>query len=418
MRIFFLTSYGRKIGGTESYLNVIVPAYLHRGHVVGICYTAEGPLNRQAFEFPGEIRQWRLANANHKTVLYEIKDWKPDLIFCHGTTDLQFEAEILKLAPGIFFAHDYYGTCISGLKTHKFPTPIPCSRVFGPGCLARYFPRRCGGRSPVTMIRLYAKQVQRLQRLRGYAMIATNSDHLSAEYERHGFATRRLPYPVFADNSERPRTIRAGADKSWRLLFAGRMDRLKGGQVLLEALPAIRSGTGRDLQLTLVGDGPERSRWEKIAKKTQSANPGLHIEFKGWLDRATLARAYAEADLLVVPSLWPEPCGVVGVEAALYAVPAVAFAVGGIPDWLLSGENGFLAPADPPTAFGLADAAVRALDPLNHERLCAGARKLALRWTLEKHCDEFDRLVARVMQVAAPFSVETVQAEISSPVSG
>jgi glycosyltransferase involved in cell wall biosynthesis len=268
------------------------------------------------------------------------------------------------------------------------------------------------------MIRLYAKQFRRLQRLLTYAVIATNSDHLSAEYARHGFATHRLPYPVFADNSERPRATRTDSDKSRRLLFAGRMDRLKGGQILIEALPAIRAGTGRDIQLTFVGDGPERSLWEKIAKKIGAASPGIHIEFKGWLDRVNIARAYAEADLLVVPSLWPEPCGVVGVEAALYAVPAVAFAVGGIPDWLHSGENGFLAPADPPTAFGLADAAVRALDPLHHERLCTGARKLALRWTLERHCNEFDLLVARVMQVAAPSSAESVQAEISSPVAG
>jgi len=267
------------------------------------------------------------------------------------------------------------------------------------------------------MIRLYAKQFRRLQRLRVYAVIATNSDHLSTEYARYGFATHRLPYPVFADNSERPRATRADSDKSWRLLFAGRMDLLKGGNILLEALPAIRSGTGRNIQLVFVGDGPERSRWEKIAKKIGEANPGLHIEFKGWLDRGNIARAYAEADLLVVPSLWPEPFGVVGLDAALHAVPAVAFAVGGIPDWLRSGENGFLAPSDPPTMSGLADAAVRALHPLNHERLCAGARKLALRWTLERHCNEFDRLVARIMQVAAPLSLETIQVEISAPVS-
>ncbi len=398
MRILFLTSYARKIGGTESYLNAIVPAYLFRGHAVGICYTAEGPANRQPFEFPEEIRQWHLAGTDPAAVLGQIRNWRPELIFCHGTTNPKFEAEILQLAPGIFFAHDYYGTCISGLKTHKFPTPIPCSRVFGPGCLVRYFPRRCGGRSPVTMVRLYAKQSRRLQMLRNYAVIATNSEHLSEEYTRHGFATHRLPYPVFADNSDRPRAIRPDAGKSWRLLFAGRMDGLKGGRILLQALPAIRSGTDRDIELVFVGDGPERNRWERTAMKIESASRGLHIEFRGWLDRSKIMLEYAEADLLVVPSLWPEPCGVVGVEAALYSVPAVAFNLGGIPDWLHSGENGFLAPSDPPTASGLANAAVRALDPVNHQRLCAGARALALRWTLEKHCDEFDRLVEKVLQ--------------------
>ena len=60
----------------------------------------------------------------------------------------------------------------------------------------------------------------------------------------------------------------------------------------------------------------------------------------------------ASADLLVVPSLWPEPFGLVGLEGARSRLPAAAFAVGGIPDWLRSGVNGYLAPGDPPTPAG------------------------------------------------------------------
>ena len=48
--------------------------------------------------------------------------------------------------------------------------------------------------------------------------------------------------------------------------------------------------------------------------------------------------------LLVVPSVWPEPFGSVGMAAARCGVPAAAFAVGGIPQWLHDGVNGHLAP--------------------------------------------------------------------------
>ena len=188
--------------------------------------------------------------------------------------------------------------------------------------------------------------------------------------------------------------------KRWRLLFVGRMDKLKGGQVLIEALPTIRSGVDRNIELAFVGDGPDRNRWQRAAAKVESESQGIHIEFKGWLEKSKVTLAYAESDLLVVPSVWPEPCGVVGVEAGLYGIPAVAFRVGGIPDWLHSGENGFLAPGTPPTTAGLADAVVRALAPENYQRLCAGARKLALGWTLERHCDEFDLLVKKVIHAS------------------
>ncbi|HWX54083.1 MAG TPA: glycosyltransferase family 4 protein [Verrucomicrobiae bacterium] len=399
MRILFLTSYRRKIGGTESYLDAIVPAYMRRGNDVGICYTEDGPANRRAFEFPPEIREWQVKVCGAPQTIAQIRDWKPDLIFSHGSTDVEFEAQLLTLAPGVFFAHDYKGTCISGLKAHKFPTPVPCTRLFGPACLVQYFPRRCGGRSPVTMFRLYAKQSSRLRLLRRYAVIATNSEHLTEEYRRHGLIGHRLPYPVFADGKERPRSIRTDESKKrWRILFVGRMDKLKGGQMLLKALPAIRAGVDHDVHLVFVGDGPERKVWQRAAERTQSATSGVEIEFKGWLEKSQVAQAYAEADLLVVPSLWPEPCGVVGVEAGLYSVPSVAFRVGGIPDWLHPGENGFLAPGDPPTAGGLAAAAVRALDPEIHPGLCEGARKLAQSWTLELHCDEFDLLVEKVIR--------------------
>jgi len=398
MRILFLTSFRRKIGGTESYLDAIVPAYLRRGNDVGICYTEDGPENRKAFAFPQEIREWQLKLLGQATVIAQIKDWKPDLIFCHGSTDMEFEAAVLKLAPGIFFAHDYKGTCISGLKARKFPTPAPCNRLFGPACLVQYFPRRCGGRSPITMFRLYAKESRRLKLMHSYAVIATNSEHLTEEYKRHGFISHRLPYPVFADGKERPRAVRTDHGNTWRLLFVGRMDRLKGGQVLLEALPKIRAGIDLDVELVFVGDGPERNRWERKAKRIQNATRGVHISFTGWMERSKVAEVYAKTDLLVVPSLWPEPCGVVGVEGGLYSVPSVAFRVGGIPDWLHSGENGFLAPGDPPTANGLAEAVVRALDPKIYPALCDGARKLALGWTLEWHCNEFDLLVEKVLQ--------------------
>jgi glycosyltransferase involved in cell wall biosynthesis len=397
MRILFLTYFRRKVGGTESYLQAMVPAYLQRGHDIAVCYTDEGPRTRQPFDFPYAVPQWRLEDFGSAGALRRIKDWRPELIFCHGTTDMEFEAEVLKLAPGIFFAHNYV-TCISGLKTRKFPAPTPCTRLFGPGCLAQYFPRRCGGLSPITMVKLYREMSQRLKLMRSYVVIATNSSYLSEEYERHGFATHRLPYPVFGDSKRRSRTIRDGAVPYWRLLFVGRMDRLKGGEILLDGLPAIRAGVDRDVELVFVGDGPDRKTWRRKAEQIQSTTSGIRIEFKGWLEKSQVAQAYAEADLLVVPSLWPEPCGVVGVEAGLYSVPSVAFRVGGIPDWLHPGENGFLAPGDPPTAGGLAAAAVRALDPKVHPDLCEGARKLAQSWTLELHCDEFDLLVEKVIR--------------------
>ena len=77
---------------------------------------------------------------------------------------------------------------------------------------------------------------------------------------------------------------------------------------------------------------------------------------------AALSAQMRESRLLVVPSVWPEPFGSVGMAAARYGVPAAAFAVGGIPQWLHDGVNGHLASATPPTSASLADAVIRCLE--------------------------------------------------------
>jgi glycosyltransferase involved in cell wall biosynthesis len=67
-------------------------------------------------------------------------------------------------------------------------------------------------------------------------------------------------------------------------------------------------------------------------------------------------------------------------------LPAAAFAVGGIPEWLTDGANGALACGRPPAPPDLADAIVRCLrDPADHARLRRGAFELAQRFSPERH---------------------------------
>src|SRR5262249_36630688 len=107
----------------------------------------------------------------------------------------------------------------------------------------------------------------------------------------------------------------------------------------------------------------------------------------GWCASARLASLRTEADLLAVPSVGPEPFGLVGIEAGCFGLPAVGFAVGGIPDWLIPGQSGEAAPA-PPTADGLAEAIDRALtDPDHHQRLRIGAWEMAQQFTLARRLD-------------------------------
>jgi glycosyltransferase involved in cell wall biosynthesis len=179
------------------------------------------------------------------------------------------------------------------------------------------------------------------------------------------------------------------------------MTRLKGGAVLLDAIPAVAAALGRPVQLIFAGEGPARAEWEARARVLEARNLNVRIEFAGWLDGGALDALANDVHLLVIPSLWPEPFGLVGPELGLKGIPAAAFAVGGIPEWLKDGINGYLASADPLAAHGLAEAIVRCLrDAREYTSLRKGATQQARRFGLAGHIscltEIFDSVAAKV----------------------
>jgi glycosyltransferase involved in cell wall biosynthesis len=416
LRIAIVTWSRRRAGGVESYLQTVAAGLRGRGHDVALWHEVDAPADRPAIALPDGVPAWCAGGMGPERALAALRGWRPDLLYSHGTDSPELEAGTLTAAPGVFFVHSYYGTCISGFKAFKVPRARPCGRRFGPGCLLHYLPRRCGGWSPLTMWRQYHRQRARLGQLRRYAAVVTHSEHMRREYLRYGLPAERVAaYTDVADHDHAPEgdgprvalplvgeaPPPGGAEA--RLLFLGRMERLKGGDVLLDALPRVAAALGRPVRLSFAGAGPARAAWEARARRLQGRHPDVRVDFLGWVGRDALGGLFEAHDLLAVPSLWPEPYGLVGIEAGWCGLPAAAFAAGGIGDWLKDGVNGALAPADPPTVAGLADAVVRCLrDPAAHARLRRGAAELARRTRLAAHLDSLQGIFDRVLRNARP----------------
>ena len=115
----------------------------------------------------------------------------------------------------------------------------------------------------------------------------------------------------------------AHADGPPCILFAGRVVEAKG---IREALDAWRR-SGSRLPLVVAGTGPLRREMEAEG-----------VEVLGWLDRRRLAAAYRRAAVLVMPSRWQEPFGIVGLEALTLGTPVAAWDSGGVREWHPGGE--------------------------------------------------------------------------------
>jgi glycosyltransferase involved in cell wall biosynthesis len=403
MRIAITNLYRALVGGAETYLDTVIPALATAGHQIAFFSELGSSPGAQRIRLPECAPAWCASETGLPQALAALESWRPDIVYVHSMDDLPTAARIIEVAPAILFAHGYYGTCISGNKMFAAPRPWPCARRFGWRCLVHYYPHRCGGLNPLRMWDEYQKQSARLGLMTRYAAILTASEHMRAEFVRHGLPAQRmhalrLPMVPRRFPSRGDATVQAAPanNRELQLLFVGRMTGLKGGPIMLDALPLVAASLKRSLTATFVGDGPDRMRWEQKARQAQAENPNLSIEFTGWLDSSQLDQFMLNSGLLVVPSTWPEPFGLVGVEAGSHGLPAAAFAVGGIPEWLNDGVNGRLAPGDPPTAAGLARAIVECVgDPAEHTRLRRGALEMASRFDLNAHLNALLAILAQ-----------------------
>jgi len=410
MRILFANDGIGDAGGVQAYLAAVMPALAARGHQVALLYLSE-EAGGEGSPAPVGAPHFGIDAMGMEDALAAARAWAPEVAFSHNMRPLAVDGALLGMAPVVKFMHGYFGTCIGGQKTHLFPRAEPCGRRFGAACLALYAPRRNG---PLRLPHIAGqwRWANEQNALFGrYAAVVTASAHMRDEYVNNGVpADRAHAVPLFSTLA--PADVPAPPPASFRILFLGRMTRLKGGDVLIRAVAAVQRRLGRALPLTMSGDGPQRAEWQALAR-----DHGVAAEFPGWVDAAARLRLIRDASVLAVPSVWPEPFGLVGLEAASQGVPSLAFEVGGIGEWLREGDNGRLAPGAPPRAEALADLVAWAAD---HPAELAAMRPRALATARRMSLDAHVARLETVLQAAgSPGTQATGSVSAgSSPSSG
>lgn len=381
MRILFANDGIGDAGGVQTYLAAVMPALAARGHEVALLHL--DPL-RGGEGSPAPVGAQHFCAEDALGALKGVYAWQPDVVYSHNMRDLDLEELLLMGWPVVKMMHGYFGTCIGGQKTHLFPRAEPCDRVFGPACLALYVPRRNGRMSLPYITDQWRWANAQNALFARYAAVVTASAHMRREYVRSGVPDDRAhAIPLF---STLPVADDAPSPADFRVLFLGRMTRLKGGDVLIRAVAEASRRVGRAIPLTMTGDGPPRAEWEALARRL-----GVDATWTGWVDADARLPLFRAASLLAVPSVWPEPFGLVGLEAGSQGVPAVAFDVGGIREWLTDGDNGRLVPGHPPRAEALADAiAWAATHPAELAAMRPRARAAAARMSVAAHVDRLE----------------------------
>ena len=167
--------------------------------------------------------------------------------------------------------------------------------------------------------------------------------------------------------------------------WIGRMTGVKRTDDVLVAFKRLREG-GVDACLCMVGDGPDRAQLERRAHELGIVKDTLFLGYQ-----EDVAPFYAAFDALVLPSS-NEGTPVSAIEALAAGRPVVATRVGGVPDVVEEGEDGFLVELG--ATDELADRLAQlARDPALRERMGAAGRQRVLpRYAVERLVDDVDRL--------------------------
>ena len=385
MKILFLTDRMDVCGGTEVYLHGLMNSLSARGVE---CWCISGGNPREGsyrHVVDARIRDWRTVRDEER-VSTEIWDLLERERFDAVHVSHIYSSRLLErlaLHPrSIRHIHDHRLFCSNG-KKYFFGSQKICTFREGLVCFLKCMPRcllRGWNKRGFTIG--YPEYRRTLKACTRFSRVLVASRFMAQEVALVGFDTNRvkvLPYFVTHRDSA-PATLPTGPN---RVIFLGRLVEEKGVDILIQALALCP-----DVMASVVGSGPELPRLRRL---TESHGLKDRIDFPGEVPNNEIPRMIRASHLLVVPSIWPEPFGIVGIEAMACGRTVIASRVGGIPDWLTDGVTGMLVEPRNPVELGQAIAAL-CQDPGRLNKMGAAGWLHAERYLVDRHLDEFLRI--------------------------
>ena len=280
-------------------------------------------------------------------------------------------------------ARDLPGPVVAHLHHAWDPRLVERLRPFGPVVWNIHEFAACPTGNYYSMPGRYRRTAEHVSIMKASDRVVAYSHFVARHVRRNGIQHVRVA-PLIVPSV--PGWTAPPAEK--RVLFAGRIAPNKGLQTLFAAARRL------DVTVDVAGSGWWQPEAERLAAKL---GLGDRATFHGWQPPDAVDELYRRATVAVVPSLWPEPFGMVGPEAMAHGRPVVASDTGGIPEWLDHGRTGYLVRTGDDGALAGALETVLA-DPALARRMGeAGAAQVRERFSPKAHVAALDELHAELL---------------------
>jgi glycosyltransferase involved in cell wall biosynthesis len=341
MKVLHVNNNFKSVGGSEQYLFNICYELSKLGYKNVVLYGASDVGDsrntvKKFYHVPflddfDNSRNSELEDQIHSILITE----KPDLVYLHNIHNPKVADILVHRLPVVKYVHDHEMYCP---KKVRMVNGRPCPNNADLICFVNAFRAdgfRCMGQRRLLSIakktKLMILNTHVHKKIHRYVVA---SHHMKNNLTNRGYAANRITVIPYFTESPDDLAIKK---KEKNFLFVGRLIPEKGLDVLIDTLTLLRE----KFRLTIIGEGIPgymNHLQEQIIKNNLNEN----IEFTGWVDNKKLGQYYSKAAFLVCPSIWPEPFGIVGIEAMAHGLPVIAFNVGGISEWLKDQKTGFL----------------------------------------------------------------------------
>lgn len=332
-----VNAYARLTGGADVHCFGLAEALAKRGHEVRFLatYDERNVVHEGVFVTPSVTHDSRelLSTAAQAEVFVKalwnqraaegmrrlIREFRPDVVHAHKLYPQLSVAPVVVAAkagvPVVQTLHDFEMISASALDVRGGWWDRDESRLRFQALNSATFPIRR---------RVYVPRVD--------AFVAV-SRFVARVHARHGIDSAVLPN--FVSYSESARGKLPAFDERHGILFVGRLRPEKGARDVVALARRVS-----DIPVTVIGSGVLKHELEREAADISN------LEIAGLIAAAELPRLLRAARVVVVPSRWQEPGALVALEAMASGTPVVAYAVGGLAEYVTAAGGGRIVPID------------------------------------------------------------------------
>jgi glycosyltransferase involved in cell wall biosynthesis len=291
-----------------------------------------------------------------------LKTENPDVVHIHNFKGLSLSsfapAKSLKI-PLVFTAHDYSLVCMRANLLNSS----------GEIC-----------KNPSALCRIY-NQIQKHLAKNKVDLLISPSQFVINKLKSNGLfkdvKSKKIPLGIELKNSEK-------YEKDYsqiNILYVGNLGEHKGVHILLKAFTKIEN---RNIRLDIVGKGLCSGKLKSMSENDN------RIKFHDFLEGEELIKMYEQANLTVVPSIWYDNSPMVIYESFSCRTPVIGSKIGGIPELIDDGFNGYLFEAG--KVNELQQLLENLIDsPETLKKLEQGTYESVQRYTMDQHIKQLEK---------------------------